>query len=73
MTKIRVAYRGKVLKRSLLTHSIVIERMEYPSMLSGKQEMVSYDVATIILHGQVTPIEKPIGTTLWYRSMEDFV
>lgn len=67
MAKVKIAYRGKILKRSLLTPVIVIERMEYPDMLAKKMEMAGYDTATIILYGEVTPIEKPVDTTLWYR------
>ncbi len=70
MSKVKIAYHGKVLKRSLLTPSTVVDRLEYPSMCSKEKETVSYDVATIILHGHITLIEKPTDTTLWYRSTE---
>jgi len=73
MAKIKIAYRGKVLKRSLLTQSAVIERAEYVDPLSASEEMemVRYNVGTILLHGVVTRIEKPVGTKLWYRSTEE--
>ena len=67
MAKAKIAYRGKILKRSLLIEPVTIERAEYPDLLAKKMVMVNYDISSVLFEGTVLPIERPTGTTLWYR------
>ncbi len=70
MAKIKLAYRGKVLKRSLFIGPTVIDREEYPSLEAKKMETVSYDMAKVILFGRITPIEKRVGDKIWVEALD---